>query len=206
MCAQRPAPADAYAPDADRDGPDASKAPPEWIVHLLALIILFVLRQWVALRSRRAPRRPAHKPEQPIQPAEAKPASEPRNRDELEQFVTHMVRHFGRKMRAQGESELLPATATTGDSAEGASPQPSAEAAGVMPGTIHADAVPTSATIKPRPWRPAANLYPLVRKLALAAGASAMLSEVRWQVQARVGTGPPIGPPNPDHACQLSYA
>ena len=42
MCDQTKAPAEAYAPDADRAGPDAFAPPPEWLVHILAMLILFL--------------------------------------------------------------------------------------------------------------------------------------------------------------------
>ena len=37
------APAEAYAPDADRAGPDAPEQLPEWLVHFLAALILLLL-------------------------------------------------------------------------------------------------------------------------------------------------------------------
>ncbi len=52
MCASLTAPAEAYAPDADRDGPDVPARLPECLVHLVALLILFVLRQLLAARER----------------------------------------------------------------------------------------------------------------------------------------------------------
>ena len=49
-----PSPADACAPDPDRAGTDASARIPEWLVHLLALIIRFILEHSAAARARRA--------------------------------------------------------------------------------------------------------------------------------------------------------
>ncbi len=49
------APADACSPDADRAGPDVSARLPEWVVHLLALVIRFILEHSLAARSRRSP-------------------------------------------------------------------------------------------------------------------------------------------------------
>jgi hypothetical protein len=46
-------PANAYSPDADRDGTDASARLPEWLVHLIALVIRFILERSLAARSRR---------------------------------------------------------------------------------------------------------------------------------------------------------
>jgi hypothetical protein len=47
------APAEPYAPDADRDGPDTSAHSPEWLVHLLARLILFLLQNLRAIGLRR---------------------------------------------------------------------------------------------------------------------------------------------------------
>jgi hypothetical protein len=56
MCAPTTTPAEAYAPDADRDGPDASAHSPEWLVHLLARLILLLLGLLRAGRNRRTAR------------------------------------------------------------------------------------------------------------------------------------------------------
>jgi hypothetical protein len=50
------APAEAYRPDPDRAGPDAYPRRPEWINHLLALLILFLIRHVPSFRQRRAAR------------------------------------------------------------------------------------------------------------------------------------------------------
>ena len=47
-------PAEAYVPDADRAGPDASAQLPEWLVHFLAMLILFLLEHAHAARLRRS--------------------------------------------------------------------------------------------------------------------------------------------------------
>ena len=48
-------PADAYSPDADRAGPDAPARLPEWVVHLLAVVIHFILSRTLAAHGRRSP-------------------------------------------------------------------------------------------------------------------------------------------------------
>jgi hypothetical protein len=52
-------PADACSPDANRDGTGASARLPEWLVHLIALMIRFVLEHTLAGRSRRPVTLPA---------------------------------------------------------------------------------------------------------------------------------------------------
>ena len=49
-----PPPADACAPDTDRAGPDAPARLPEWLVHLIALVIRFILQRSFAESSRHA--------------------------------------------------------------------------------------------------------------------------------------------------------
>ena len=49
-------PAEAYAPDADRAGPDAPAQLPEWLVRCLALLILFLLEPCNAVRLLRSGR------------------------------------------------------------------------------------------------------------------------------------------------------
>jgi hypothetical protein len=47
-------PAGACSPDADRDDADAGSRLPEWLVHLLAMIIRFMLERSIAAHMRRA--------------------------------------------------------------------------------------------------------------------------------------------------------
>ena len=54
MTTARSAPADACSPDANRDGTGASAGLPEWLVHLLSLVIRFLLEHTLTGRSRRA--------------------------------------------------------------------------------------------------------------------------------------------------------
>src|ERR1700733_2435949 len=49
-------PAEAYAPDADRDGLEAPAHLPEWFVRCLAMLILFLLEHVQAMRLRRSRR------------------------------------------------------------------------------------------------------------------------------------------------------
>ena len=72
------APAEAYAPDADRAGPDAPAHPPEWLVRCLALLIFFLLEHLHAVRLRRSRRLPSwwqDRPDLPAGSAQAEAAS-----------------------------------------------------------------------------------------------------------------------------------
>jgi len=47
--------ANAHSPDAHRAGPDAPPPLPEWIVHLITLVIRLILQCSYAARGRRSP-------------------------------------------------------------------------------------------------------------------------------------------------------
>src|SRR3984957_12485510 len=51
-------PAQAYAPDADRAGPEGTAQMPEWLLPLITRLILFMLEHYLAGRLRRGHRRP----------------------------------------------------------------------------------------------------------------------------------------------------
>ena len=51
MCDPLTNPAGAGSPDADRAGSDASSRLPEWVVHLIALVIRFMLERMLAACS-----------------------------------------------------------------------------------------------------------------------------------------------------------
>ena len=53
MCNAITAPANSCSPDANRTGPDAPARLPEWVVHLIALVVRFILERAVAARSPR---------------------------------------------------------------------------------------------------------------------------------------------------------
>jgi hypothetical protein len=55
ICDPPTTPADAYAPDADRAGTDASARLPQWVVHLIALVVRLVLERMFAAHARRSP-------------------------------------------------------------------------------------------------------------------------------------------------------
>jgi hypothetical protein len=59
MCAPLTSPAEAYPPDADRAGPKVAAQVPDWLIHCLALLILFLLKHWLAVRSPRSPQLPS---------------------------------------------------------------------------------------------------------------------------------------------------
>jgi hypothetical protein len=59
MSTPTPAPAQAFAPYADRAGAGASAHPPEWLVHWLTVLMLFLTNPLNAVRLLRSGRRPS---------------------------------------------------------------------------------------------------------------------------------------------------
>jgi hypothetical protein len=59
MSTKPPAPTQAFAPYADRAAPDASAHPPEWLVHWLTVLFLFLTKPMNAVRLLRSGRRPS---------------------------------------------------------------------------------------------------------------------------------------------------
>jgi hypothetical protein len=78
MCAPTAAPAEAYAPYADRAGPGVPAHSPEWLVRWLALLICFLLEPLNAVRLLRSGRLPSlwqARPDLPPGSAQAEAAS-----------------------------------------------------------------------------------------------------------------------------------
>jgi hypothetical protein len=78
MCAPTTAPAEAYAPYADRAGPGVPAHSPEWLVRWLALLICFLLEPLNAVRLLRSGRLPSlwqGRPDLPPGSAQAEAAS-----------------------------------------------------------------------------------------------------------------------------------
>jgi hypothetical protein len=76
MCAQITGPAEAYSPDADRDGPAVSAHTPDWLVYLLARLIFFLLHHLRGNHMRRFFAHECHdRPDLPAGSAQAEAAS-----------------------------------------------------------------------------------------------------------------------------------
>ena len=75
MCNPLTAPAGAASPDADRAGPDAPSRLPEWVIHLIALVIRFLLERSLAARSRRSALPPGWDERPDLPPASAQAAA-----------------------------------------------------------------------------------------------------------------------------------
>ncbi len=88
MSAPTAAPAEAYVPDADRAGSDALAHLPEWLVHYLAYLILFLLQPANAVRLLRSGRLAAWWQDRPDLPAGS-----------AEAYFASVRGHFGTSIR-----------------------------------------------------------------------------------------------------------
>ncbi|HEY1931933.1 MAG TPA: hypothetical protein VGG99_07980 [Acetobacteraceae bacterium] len=197
-------PAEAYAPDPDRADPDSPDLMPEWLAYLIALVILFLLEQFQAIRQRHPPR-PASRPAgrlplpqdsaQPPAPAIRSQSSDPTARTRRSRGVALDCSELSRTRAALLEklrqSDVDPAVLSQ------------LEALGIVPGPIG----PDTATAAAPALTPlcVAKIRRNPRRLAPAIPQHAV-SPTSWQqIPARAGTGPPTGPPAISR-CQSCYA
>ncbi len=95
MCNPTTAPVEAYAPDADRAGPEAPAQMPEWLVRLIARLILFLLEHWLAARPRRSHRPPSWWHDRPDLPAGSTQAEAASVRGQFGNAIAWMCRRNG---------------------------------------------------------------------------------------------------------------
>jgi hypothetical protein len=206
------APAEAYAPDADRAGSGASAQIPEWLVRCLVLLILFMLEHLHAARLRRYHRLagvwPDRRPDLPAGSTQSEAAS---IRGPFGNAIAWMCRRHGVGPGHKDWPELSRAIVAFGGSLKRF--RAGAPALGlqwwdnpnVVPGTVTGFGVPAeTATLLQR--QAAANaaspaLNPMqARAVQAETGAHARLP-ASWSlapvrhVLARAGPSPPTGPP-----------
>jgi hypothetical protein len=214
-------PAQAYAPDADRAGPDASAQLPEWLVHLLAVLIRFLLEHALAARLRRSRRLtsmwPDPRPDLPAGSAQAQAAS---IRGHFGNVIAWMCRRNGIGPGHKAWPELARAIVAFGGSVKGLRAGPPArgllwwESPNVVPGMVLGFGVPAPTTTLLQRVAVASAAPPAPNAVrAEVAHAEAAHAEARhaeaahvrlaapWrlasvrQVFARAGPGPSTGPP-----------
>ena len=203
-------PAGDSSPDADRAGPDASARLPEWVVHLIAQVIHFILSHMLAGRSRRSVLPPGwdERPDLPPASAQAAAASVrgaygnsiawmclrrgigPGHPDwpYLSRTIVAFggsVRGFRAGMPARGlqwweNPDLWPGMIGETTAA------PAAAAMAVLVSQQAAETAPS-----PAPTNPA------LKNSLHSEPEPALLPKFRWHVLARTATGPPTGPPSP---------
>ena len=194
------APAKACSPDADRVGRDASQRQPEWLVHILAVVIYF-LRKHLPHYGRRLPAWWHERPDLPLGSVQALAAS---IRGDFGNAIAWSCRRRGIGPGHPDWPELSRAIVAFGGSLKGfraglpacglqwwenphlgigmigdGAPTPAADATALLLSRqAVADAPPPALTVVPAEPEPA--VFPVPRR----------------QILARAATGPPTGPPS----------
>lgn len=197
-------PAEAYAPDADRAGPAGEL--PQWLVHFLAMLIHFLLKNMLAMGLRRSRRRQAWWQDRPDLPAGSAQAEAASVRGQFGNAIAWMCLRHGIGPGHRDWPELSRAIVAFGGSLEGfrAGAPPRGlhwwENPGVVPGMIPFTNAPAAATAALLQRQAVANAPPPVPSALQAEAAHAKLP-ASWlaattrQVFARAGPSPSTGPP-----------
>jgi hypothetical protein len=196
-------PVDACAPDADRVGPDAPARLPEWLVHLIARVIRFLLDRTLAARSGRSPL-PAwlhDRPDLPLGSAQALAAS---IRGAFGNAIAWNCRRRGIGPGHPEWPELSRAIVAFGGSIHGFRPGLPAcglqwwENPDIVPGmTGETPATLAATALAALLARPAvADARPPAPRVLPAEAEPIALPAIRRHVLARTATGPPTGPPS----------
>jgi len=198
---------EAHSPDADRAGPDASADLPDWLVHILALLVLFA-RKWALATGRRYPQAlPSwyyERPDLPLGSAQALAASV---RGAFGNAIAWMCRRRGIGPGHPDWPELSRAIVAFGGSVQGFRPGLPAcglqwwENPEIIPGmTGMPTATPAATAMASLLSRQAARDTPppelCPERHVVPAAAEPAVSPAPGRPRfAHVATGPPTGPP-----------
>jgi hypothetical protein len=206
-------PAEAYAPDENRAGPDASARSPEWLARWLAFLILCLLDPVNAVRLLRSGRMPSWFHERPDLPAGSTQAEAASIRGPFGNAIAWMCLRRGFGPGHANWPELSRTIVAFGGSLEHfrAGDPPWGlqwwENPNVVPGTIGLTAATPAATAmavllarqavaNAPPPAPNAEAAEAAHALLPAAWLRAAWLPASWlQGFVRLGTGPPTGPP-----------
>jgi hypothetical protein len=189
------APAEAYSPDPDRAGPDSPDLIPEWLAYLIALVIVFLLEQFQAMRQHHL-RRPASRPvARPALPRDSAQSPAAATRSQPDHVTTRTRRGHNAAPECRDLSDVRTALL---EKLRQSDVDPSVlsqlEALGIVPSPIGSDttATPNAPVLAPLC---VANIRRTARRFAPASPRHAVSTAPRRQMFARPGTGPPTGPP-----------
>ena len=212
MLTRHPSLTEAYSPDADRAGQDAS-AHYEWLVHFLARIIVFLLEHGLATWHPRTPGAPSWVHDRPDLPPGSAQAEAAAMRGTFGRAIEWMCRRRGINPGHPDWPELARAIVAYGGTVQGFRPGLPAlglqwwenpnivpDMIGMPAATPAADAMALLLSRKNDFAAPPPALH-----AAPAAAEPAVAPAPARPVLVRAGTGPPTGPP-PDPHRQLCYA
>jgi hypothetical protein len=188
------APAEASAPDPDRADPDAPDLMPEWLAYLIALVIVFVLEQFLALRQRQVRRPASRRAARRASPRNAAPMPA----TSIGRQSDHVTARTRRGRDAAPDcADLSRARTALLEKLRQSDVDPAVlsqlEELGIVPGPIGPDteATPTAPVLSP-PHVPHIRRAPC--RFA-PAGPRHHVSPEPWRHLARAGTDPSTGPP-----------
>lgn len=197
MSAPHTALADASSPDADRAGPEALL--PDWVVHFLTQLILFVLQHMHAMRPRRTRTLPSWWVRRPdLTPGSIQELAAS-IRGAWGNEIARMCRLRGIGPEHEDWAYLSRTILAFGGSLRGLDgrkrPQPWWETPEIVPGMIRADAAASPPAASPRSPQPIAEVPPPGPKAA-----PELRRHLSWAALcrtglARAGPGPSTGPP-----------
>jgi len=204
-------PADACAPDADRAAPDAPALLPEWVAHLLALVIRFMLERMLAACSGRS-RLPSWWHDRPDLPPASAQALAASTRGPFGNAIAWMCQRRGIGPGHPDWPYLARTIVAFGGSVKGfrAGARPCGlqwwENPAILPGIIgETTPAPAAAAMALllSPQAAAAAPSPVPRNIVRSEAEPARPPAFRRQVLARTATGPPTGPPaiRAHHVC-----
>jgi hypothetical protein len=212
MATPPPVLADAASPDPDRDGPDAPNHLPEWLVHLIALLIYSILKRILAARG--IPMVPAWLSERPDLPPGSIQALAASIRGPFGNVIARMCRQLGIGPGHPQWLDMSRAIVAFGGSLKGfragAAALPVAwwENDAIVPGLGRAQTAAPTATALLLARQALANAAPPAPQAAQDRAAHGVSPALRRLVEARRGTAPPIragtGPPT-GWDCAISY-
>ena len=213
MATPPPVPPDAASPDPDRAGPDAPNRLPEWLVHLIALIIYSILKRLLAARG--IPMVPSWLTARPDLPPGSIQALAAAIRGPFGNAIARMCRQRGIGPGHPEWLDLSRAIVAFGGNLRGfragAAPLPLAwfENDAIVPGMGGVTTAAPTATALLLARQALANPPPPAAEAAADRDAHAVSPAPRRQIVARHTTGPPIragtGPPA-GWDCTISYA
>src|ERR1700733_14698265 len=199
MCAQTTAPAEAYIPDANRAGPAALAHQPDWFVHCLARLIVFLLQHLLVARQGRSRRLQTWSDDRPDLPAGSTQAEAASIRGPFGRSIAWMCRRHGIGPGHKDWPELSRAIVAFGGSVAGARPGMPAlgllwwENPNVMPGFISGFGTPKAATASLPEFQGVANASPPAPKPTQPVTAQASLP-ASWLVASVRQVFAPCGP------------
>jgi hypothetical protein len=203
-------PAHAYSPDADRAGPDVFAPPPDWLVHILVRLILFLYQHVAGFRRRRARGLPSWWVSRPDMAPGSTQELAASVRGPFGNAIAQMCLYWGIGPGHKDWPYLSRTIVAFGGSLHGIDgrccKQPWWESPIFVPGMVRADAdtQPTRKSLLAariaadvRSHTPPAEpvrAEPKIRR-------ESVLSPLFWlQAFTRAGTGPPTGPPDGGNA------